>query len=67
MYSFQLALIIVWLLEGVSMGILMVFHFKNFKHGSLLASQDEPSYATVRLSEYHRFTSEEINAVNLAD
>ena len=64
-----MAFVIVYLLEGVSMGVLMAFHCYNFKSGSLLASQrdKEPSYASIKLGEYHFFTDEEIDAHSLAD
>ena len=37
-YSFatQMTLALVYMLEGASMGVLMWFHFVNFKYGSLL-------------------------------
>ena len=57
--------------EGVSMGVLMVFHFKNFKQGSLFKSRKEvkedPTYASVMLGEYHRFDTKEVDANSLAD
>ena len=31
----------VYILEGASMGVLMIFHLKNFQHGSLFKSSQE--------------------------
>ena len=53
---------IVWLIEGLSMGVLMLFHCLNFSGGSLLKTrkrtpEDEQLYATIMPQEYHFFTS----------
>ena len=40
-FTYQLTYIIVYLLEGVSMGVLMLFHSKNFKHGKSMLSDQE--------------------------
>ena len=45
----------------------MVFHLINFKSGTLLKSADEQSYATVRLGEYYRFDTAEVDATTLAN
>ena len=70
-FAFCLSLVLVWLLEGVSMGVLMVFHLLNFKSGSLLRSRDEDEeevpFASIKLGEYHFFTNEEVDAHSLAD
>ena len=59
---------VVFLLEGVSMGVLMGFHRVNFKTGSLFISSDkQPSYAVIKLGEYHRFATEEVDAHSLTD
>ena len=53
---------VVWAFEGASMGVLMLFHMVNFKTGTLLSiGQLEPPYATVRLGEYHRFDTSEVD------
>ena len=59
----------VFSLEGASMGVLMAFHFVNFRSGSLLASHKdkEPAYASIKLGEYYFFTNEEVDAHSLAD
>ena len=53
------------------MGVLMMFHFENFKQGSLFKSRkevkDDPAYASVMPGEYHRFDTEEVDANSLAD
>ena len=55
-----------WLIEGASMGVLMGFHYANFKHGSLLsANNTEQLQASIKLGEFHYFTDEEINTHNL--
>ena len=61
--------IVVFFFEGASMGVLMFFHFKNFRQGGLLASQEsgQQGYATIRLGEYHFLTDEEVDAASLAD
>ena len=63
-----MVIIAVYMLEGVSMGVLMIFHLKNFSQGSLLSSQDneERPYASIFLGEYHRFDTEEVDAESLA-
>ena len=59
--------IIVWLFEGLSMGVLMAFHWVNFKHGSLLSIHKEGEYASIMPGEYHFFTDSEVDAHSLAD
>lgn len=63
------SIIIVFLFEGVSMGVLMAFHWINFKTGSLFSSNDdkEPSYASIMKEEYHFFSDAEVDAHSLAD
>ena len=39
-FTWQMTWASVFLLEGASLGVLMWFHFMNFKHGSLLSSVD---------------------------
>ena len=58
----------VYLLEGASMGVLMVFHFLNFKSGTLLPQTDESlEYITVRWDECHVFSTTEIENNSLRD
>ena len=60
--------VVVWLLEGSSILILMMFHFINFKQGALLSSSgEERPYASIKLGEYHFFPDEEVDAFSLAD
>ena len=59
--------IVVFMFEGVSMGVLMVFHWVNFKHGSLFSSHKEGEYASIMPGEYHFFTDSEVDAHSLAD
>ena len=40
LFSFEMILAIIFLIEGLSMGVLMAFHYVNFKNGSLL-KEDE--------------------------
>ena len=50
------------------MGALMLFHMINFKQGTLLLNPDsEPLYASIKLEEFHYFSTEEVNAHSLAD
>ena len=54
--------VVVWLFEGVSMGVLMAFHFVNFRLSRSLLSDKEPEYASIMPDEYHRFATEEVDA-----
>ena len=47
-YGYQMVQVTCWLFEGVSMGVLMGFHFANFKDGRSLLSDQELSYALIR-------------------
>ena len=58
----------VYLLEGASMGVLMVFHFLNFKSGTLLPQTDDSlDFITVRWDECHVFSTSEIENNSLRD
>ena len=59
----------VLLFEGASMGVLMLFHYQNFRQGSLLSTRKEvkPEYASIMPGEYHFFTDAEVEAHSLAD
>ena len=59
----------VYLFEGASMGVLMLYHCLNFKQGRLLKSQadQDPQYVSIMPGEYHFFTDQEIEAHSLAD
>ena len=59
----------VYLVEGASMGVLMLFHCKNFSQGSLFKSHGEEvaPYASIMPGEYHFFPDEEVDAHSLAD
>ena len=53
---------IVWLFEGVSMGMLMIFHFVNFKQGTLLSkTATELPEVLIMPEEFHLFTNEEVD------
>ena len=64
-FAKEMTYLVIIMLEGASMGILMAFHFVNFKHGTLLSSQQDcdggPAYASIKLGEYHFFTDEEVD------
>ena len=65
-----MTLVVVILFEGLSMGVLMVFHCMNFKHGGLLKSgedAEEQPYASIKPGELHYFTDTEIEAAYKAD
>ena len=52
-FDYLMTLISVWLLEGLSMGVLMIFHLRNFKYGSLFSSRKkERPYASIKLREF---------------
>ena len=55
--------------EGVSMGVLMYFHFANFREGGLFSSDkaDELAYISIMPNEYHRFDTESVEDHSLAD
>ena len=56
---------IVYVLEGVSIGVLMMFHFINFKHGTLLRSDTvAPRVAKISKDQVHWFTDSEIDAAD---
>lgn len=64
---FQLSLVLVWFLEGASMGVLMLFHSRNFKSGSSLLSRlDHPS-ETIKPGELHFFSTNSVNNDNEDD
>ena len=57
-FALEMTGVIVWVFEGLSMGCLMLFHYLNFRDGSLFSSnkkKKEPEYASILPGEYHRF------------
>ena len=48
------------------MGVLMIFHLRNFNSG-VLFSQPELSYVLIKPEEYHRFDTEEVDKDDLSD
>ena len=56
-----------FLIEGTSMGVLMYFHFANFREGGLFSSTDEEEFAQVTIMphEYHRFDTASVEADRL--
>ena len=52
--------VLVYLLEGVSMGVMMTFHLVNFKNGTLLSSSSlkHRSFELVRPEELYFFSNE---------
>ena len=64
MFGFEMILVIILLIEGLSMGVLMAFHYVNFKNGSLLKEdeQEGSTYASIMPNEYHRFDTDEVDA-----
>ena len=59
-YGYEMAQVTTWLFEGVSMGVLMGFHFVNFNSDSSLLSDREQSFALIPPEEFSRFDTEEI-------
>ena len=61
--------IIVYFFEGASMGVLMLFHCKNFSEGSLFKTrrEEETPYASIMPDEYYRFATEEVYAESLTE
>ena len=59
-FGYDMTLTVCFLLEALSMGVLMGFHFVNFKYGNLLASIEELKYVSVRMGELHRFDTDEV-------
>ena len=58
------------LLEGASMGALMIYHLINFNGGSLFTSredEEELAYISIMLGEYYRFDTESVENVDLND
>ena len=70
-FKFEMTGVLVYLFEGFSLGVLMLFHCLNFKHGSLFASKQkqvkEKSYISIMPGEYHFFSDESVDAHSLAD
>ena len=53
-FFLEMTLNIVYLFEGVSMGVLMAFHFFNFKTSrSILSLKGQEPYASIMPSEYN--------------
>ena len=50
--------IVVYLFEGMSMGVLMLFHFMNFRQGSSILKSGEGTSVLIMRSE---FDTEEVN------
>ena len=44
--------IVVYLFEGMSMGVLMLFHFMNFKQGNPILSYDDSTSVIIGRSEF---------------
>ena len=67
-YFEEINWIILFFLEGVSIGVLMAFHVANFNHGTLFRTQEKVvSYIAIGPEEFHRFDTQEVENVNLAD
>ena len=67
-YAKDLALVLVWLFEGASLGALMIFHLVNFREGRLLSDpESRQTCISIAKEELHYFTNAEIEAHNLAD
>ena len=68
-FAAQMVEFTIYLFEGASMGVLMVFHCINFSNGRLFTQKEveEPSYASVMPGEYHRFDTEEVDAESVSD
>ena len=59
--------LLVWLFEGASLGVLMAFHYVNFKSGTLLSdSSSDPAFVLIKQEEFYRFTTEEVESGSIA-
>ena len=66
-FTVEMSFLVVWLLEGASLGILMAFHFVNFKSGTLLSdSSCDPTFVLIKQEEFYRFTTEEVESGSIA-
>ena len=65
----MMAEIIVFLFEGTSMGVMMLFHSINFQQGRLLTSKDEAKkpYTMISHKEFYFFPDEEVNNIDLTN
>ena len=71
-FEYEMTLVIIFLFEGLSLGVLMLFHCINFKQGNLFSSkqreeEDEVSFIAIMPGEYHFFSDESVDAHSLAD
>ena len=60
----RLMFLFVYLFEGVSLGVLMVFHLINFKYRSRTLTSEQP-YISIFPGEYYYFTDAELDAESL--
>ena len=61
--------VVCYLFEGASMGVLMYFHFANFRQGGLFSSNndEELAYASIMPEEFYRFDTDEVDKHSLTD
>ena len=60
--------IVVFLFEGASLGVLMLYHLVNFQHGRLFTSREEDKkpYTLISSTEFFIFTDDEVNNIDLS-
>ena len=70
----EIVCVLVWLFEGVSIGVLMLFHRVNYLHGSGLLKEEnmdevdkQQHFASIKLGEYIRFDTESVDEHNLSE
>ena len=51
-FSYYFTEIFLFLFEGMSMGIMMLFHFINFKQGNPILSHDDKMSIIIRREEF---------------
>ena len=66
-FAYEMTKVIVYLVEGASMGVLMIFHMKNFKQSRSILSQQKQPYASLMPGEYYRFDTDEVDGESLED
>ena len=65
-----MTVVLIFLFEGLSLGVLMLFHCINFQQGNLFASrqrEEEASFIAIMPGEYHFSSDESLDAYSLAD
>ena len=68
-FVLYMVLTTVLFLEGLSLGVLLMFHRINFRHGSrnLFSEEADVPYATIRIGSYIRFDTTEVDRHSISD